>query len=193
MRSQNPRTHPTCQLDFLSLQGRLPMYLPSISLKARAPSTASEKLTKPYPAQARACDRRGMYVSSTHTRAHSGTCTHTQAPCTAVHASTYMHTQTHTHTRRHTSHTHTHARTTHALAVRRCTRPACSRLDRDAHSACHPFPPSSPNVHLTQQAGIACRGACLRTRACVCVYGGGGVVCVCVCLYACVRACVRLC
>lgn len=37
----------TCQLDLVSLHGRLPMYLPSISRRAFAPSTASEKLTKP--------------------------------------------------------------------------------------------------------------------------------------------------
>ena len=35
---------------FLSLHGLLPMYLPFISRRALAPSTASEKLTKPYPA-----------------------------------------------------------------------------------------------------------------------------------------------
>jgi hypothetical protein len=45
----NKGTH-TCHSDRLSLQGRFPMYFPFISRSALAPSTGSEKLTKPNPA-----------------------------------------------------------------------------------------------------------------------------------------------
>lgn len=41
----------TCQLDFLSLQGRLPMYFPSISLSALAPSIGSPNDANPKPAR----------------------------------------------------------------------------------------------------------------------------------------------
>ncbi len=43
------REQHTSHVDLRSLQGRLPMYLPSISLRALAPSAASLKLTNPYP------------------------------------------------------------------------------------------------------------------------------------------------